>query len=147
MISVAPHALDAFAQTNESVSMEKVCFALQEDEILVKVESITEDPLDWTDVDTVTQEYSHSTHGCDFSGLVVNVGSGVTCGFTLGDHVVGFVLSSSMRQVGHIDPMSKTRYIRLSGELAWKVPKGTFTHEQAAKARLGRFRYMFGVSR
>jgi len=119
---------------------------MQEDEILVKVEFMIEDPLDWKNVDTVTQEYSHSTHGCDVSGFVVSVGSEVTCGISLGDHVVGFVLSNAIKNVSHIDSSSNTRYIRLAGELAWKVPRGTFTHEQAAIARLGRFRYMFGVS-
>lgn len=92
-----------------------------------------------------SEEYSHSTHGCDFSGVVVNVGSEVTCGVSLGDHVVGFVLSHALLRVMHVDTSSKERYIRLEGELAWKVPKGTFTHEQAAKARLGRYRYMFGA--
>lgn len=69
----------------------------------------------------------------------------MTCGVSLGDHVVGFVLSNTLKRVTYADTASDAHYIRLEGELAWKVPKGTFTHEQAAKTRLGRFRYMFGA--
>lgn len=91
------------------------------------------------------EEYTHSTHGVDFSGTVVKLGRSVTCGVTRGDHVVGFVRSSSMRRAAYTDHGTQTKYIRLEGELAWVVPRGTFSHEDAAKARLGRFRYMFGV--
>ncbi|KAH8108123.1 hypothetical protein BXZ70DRAFT_38134 [Cristinia sonorae] len=127
-------------------SLDTTAVALREDEILVRLEYMIEDPLDWTSVDTVTQEYSHSTHGCDFSGIVVQLGSAQTPhehGIHLGDHVVGFIRSTALQRVIHAD--TNARYIRLAGELAWKVPRGTFTHEQAAKRRLGRFRYMFGA--
>lgn len=97
------------------------------------------------EVETITQEYNHSTHGVDFSGVVVKLGESVSCGPTLGDHVVGFVRSHSMHRHTHVDNKTEEKFVRLDAELAWVVPRGTFSHEDAAKARLGRYRYMFGV--
>ncbi|KAI0078151.1 hypothetical protein K474DRAFT_1706705 [Panus rudis PR-1116 ss-1] len=139
-----PNALDVYKESSVDFFAARLP-RLQGAEILIRVEVMIEDPIDWRNVDTVTQEFTHSTHGIDFSGTVVKVGESVKCGVAVGDHVVGFVLSSVIRRVTHHDTATKAQYIRLEGELAWVVPPGTFSHEAAAKARLGRFRYMFGV--
>ena len=96
------------------------------------------------EVETVTQEYTHSTRGVDFSGTVVKLGDSVGCSVSVGDHVVGFVRSNSMHRHTHIDVKTAEKFVRLDAELAWVVPRGSFSHEDAAKARLCRYRYMFG---
>ncbi|KAK7693199.1 hypothetical protein QCA50_002765 [Cerrena zonata] len=116
-----------------------------DEEILVRVEAMVEDPSDWRKVETVTQEFSHATRGVDFSGTVVKLGGPAACGVSVGDHVVGFVRSQSIRQHTHVDNKTEEKFIRLDAELAWVVPRGTLSHEDAAQARLGRYRYIFGV--
>jgi len=141
-----PHIMEALLFQNSAERSYRTSLPeLKEKEIWVEVKCIVEDPIDWTAVDNMTHEYSHSTHGCDFSGTVAMTGSEVKNEISPGNHVVGFLLNNQISRATHTDPSTNARYVRLESELAWVVPRGTFTHDGAAKARLGRFRYMFGV--
>ena len=66
-------------------------------------------------------------------------------GISVGDQVAGFVLASSMHNVTYPGRTENVCFVRMDAELAWVIPRGTFTHKQAAEARLGRYRYMFGI--
>ena len=45
----------------------------------------------------------------------------------VGDHVAGFVMGSTFADSG-----AYAEYVRTPAELAWVVPEGTFTHQEAA---------------
>ena len=85
-----------------------------------------------------------SVLGCDFSGVVVRTGNGVTVSscdsdstgtgspdsglrVCVGDHVAGFVMGSTFPDRG-----AYAEYVKTPAELAWIVPEGTLTHEEAA---------------
>ena len=74
------------------------------------------------------------------------------CGVAVGDQVAGFVLATAVHKsvpAVHKSVPARTEkhvyFVRMDAELAWVVPRGSFTHKQAAEARLGRYRYMFGI--
>ena len=64
--------------------------------------------------------------GCDWSGNVVLVGKNVTA-YALGDHVAGFHQGGS-----YTDRGAFAEYVKVEPDLAWKVPPGTLSHEEAA---------------
>ena len=66
-------------------------------------------------------------------------------GVCVGDQVAGFVLANSVHHVTHPGVKENAYFVRMDAEMAWVIPKGTFTHKQAAEARLGRYRYMMGI--
>ena len=69
--------------------------------------------------------------GCDWSGYVVKVGKNVTTPAT-GDHVAGFVHGNTYKDCGAF-----AEYLKTDGDLCWKVPEGTFTHEKASTLGCG----------
>lgn len=64
--------------------------------------------------------------GCDWSGHVVQKGKNVTT-LEIGDHVAGFVMGGTV-----IDRGAFAQYVKATAELAFKVPAGTLSHEEAA---------------
>jgi len=98
---------------------------LEDNDILVKVEAIAQNPTDWKHVDFVSPP--GNIIGCDFSGTVVELGKATKSGVTVGDHVAGFV------QGGHYkDRGAFATFLKTDSDLVWVVPKGTMSHEQAA---------------
>lgn len=73
------------------------------------------------------------------------MGRACDASIAVGDQVAGFVLASSVHNVTYPGRAQSACFVRMDAELAWVIPRGTFTHKQAAEARLGRYRYMFGV--
>ena len=63
--------------------------------------------------------------GCDWSGVVVKVGSGAST-LAIGDHVAGFVQGGTYKDRG-----AYAQYVKTAAELAWKVPEN-ISHEEAA---------------
>lgn len=61
---------------------------LRDDYILVKTKAIALNPTDWKHVDFVAPPGTRI--GCDYAGIVEEVGSKVTKGFKKGDRVAGF---------------------------------------------------------
>ena len=64
--------------------------------------------------------------GCDWSGHVVKLGQNVTS-VKVGDHVAGFVMGGMFPDGGAF-----AEYVKTPAELAWVVPPGTLSHEEAA---------------
>lgn len=64
--------------------------------------------------------------GCDWSGHVVQKGKNVTT-LEIGDHVAGFVMGDN-----YTDRGAFAQYVKATAELAFKVPAGTLSHEEAA---------------
>ena len=64
--------------------------------------------------------------GCDWSGHVVKLGQNVTS-VKVDDHVAGFVMGGMFPDGGAF-----AEYVKTPAELAWVVPPGTLSHEEAA---------------
>ena len=116
--------------------------AIDADEVLVKVVAIAQNPIDWKCTYLrslhVAGPHSHSLVdvayaanpgticGSDWSGYVVKAGKNVTSP-AIGDHVAGFVHGGNYEGHGGF-----AEYVKTQGDLLWKVPEGTLTHEDAA---------------
>ncbi len=61
---------------------------LSSDYILVRTVAIALNPTDWTTLDAVG--YAGTIVGCDYAGIVEEVGSAVKKSFKKGDRVAGF---------------------------------------------------------
>lgn len=61
---------------------------LRDDYILVKTIAIALNPTDWTTLDAVGDD--GTIVGCDYAGIVEEVGKAVTKSFKKGDRVAGF---------------------------------------------------------
>ncbi|TBU35546.1 GroES-like protein [Dichomitus squalens] len=96
-----------------------------DDDILVKTVAVAQNPTDWKFVDS-GRGNPGSVIGCDWSGHVVRVGKNVSTP-KVGDHVAGFVMGSTFPDSG-----AYAEYVKTPAELAWVVPEGTLTHEEAA---------------
>ncbi|KAJ3529769.1 hypothetical protein NM688_g7808 [Phlebia brevispora] len=97
---------------------------IEEDEILVRTVAVAQNPTDWKFIRTITN--AGTICGCDWSGYVVQTGKNVTT-FAVGDHVAGFVHGGT-----YTDHGAFAEYVKTSSDLAWKVPRGTISHEEAA---------------
>lgn len=61
---------------------------LEDDYILVRTEAIALNPTDWTTLDAKGDD--GTLVGCDYAGVVAEVGKAVTKSFAMGDRVAGF---------------------------------------------------------
>ena len=122
--------------------------SISDDEILVKVVAVAQNPTDWQrthfdilllylrnlnhlsflyhDVDIDLVGNAGTICGCDFSGNVAAVGNNVTH-FNVGDHVAGFTHGGFYKDRGAF-----AEYTKVSADLVWKVPENTLSHEEAA---------------
>ena len=129
-------------QANNTAKVQEVAVpTIDADEVLVKVVAIAQNPTDWkraclcpshvfshlyATVDVERTGNAGTICGCDWSGYVVKLGENVTS-LAVGDHVAGFVQGGTYEDRGGF-----AEYVKTSGDLAWKVPEGTLTHEEAA---------------
>ncbi|KAH9918101.1 GroES-like protein [Fomitopsis serialis] len=104
---------------------------LGDDDILVKVVAVAQNPADWRFVDVV--QNAGTVLGCDWSGHVVQQGKNVTFP-ELGMHVAGFAMGGT-----YVDGGAYSEYVKTPAVLAWIVPEGTLSHEQAATVSVGLF--------
>lgn len=79
----------------QSVSVPK----LRDDYILVKVKAVALNPTDWKHIAFLTSPGAKI--GCDYAGIVEEVGSKVTNGLKRGDRVAGFAHGGN--EVNHED--------------------------------------------
>jgi len=123
------HAL--IVQEGKTVAVEEVPVpTLDDNDILIKVEAIAQNPTDWKHVENVSPP--GNIIGCDFSGTVAQLGKAIRSDVALGDDVAGFV------QGGHFkDRGAFATYLKTDSDLVWTVPKGTLSHEQAATTGCG----------
>lgn len=94
------------------------------DEILVKVRAVALNPIDFKDIDFLSPR--NSVIGCDYAGEVVEVGEHAGQRWKVGDRVAGFVHGGLYPDVG-----SFAEYLKIDGDLAWKVPE-TMSYAEAA---------------
>ena len=64
--------------------------------------------------------------GCDWSGHIVKTGKNVKK-LAIGDFVAGFVQGNAWADRGAF-----AEYVKTAENLAWKVPEGTISPEEAA---------------
>ncbi|KAL4879197.1 GroES-like protein [Aspergillus karnatakaensis] len=87
-----------------------------EDEVLVKVLAVALNPIDFKGVDFLSPR--NSIVGCDYAGEVVKVGTIAGRRWKVGDRIAGFVHGGMYPDVGAF-----AEYLKVDGELAWKVPE------------------------
>ncbi|THG97000.1 hypothetical protein EW026_g4939 [Hermanssonia centrifuga] len=120
---------------------------IDDDEILVHTVALAQNPTDWKctrNVLVYSPDYyllhllvikrvtnAGTICGCDWSGYVVETGKSVTS-LSVGDHVAGFVQGGT-----YTDRGAYAEYVKTPAELAWRVPDGTLSHEEAATMGCG----------
>jgi len=72
------------AEVNDSVPLPK----LRDEYIIVKTKAVALNPTDWKGLDRGPVD---AISGCDYSGIVEEVGKAVTNGLKKGDRVAGFI--------------------------------------------------------
>ncbi|KAI0636514.1 GroES-like protein [Trametes polyzona] len=96
-----------------------------DNDILVKVHSVAQNPTDWKHVDSV-RGVPGTVLGCDFAGYVVKTGKNVS-NLKVGDHVAGFVHGAAFPDEG-----AYAEYVKTPGSLVWPIPEGTLNDDEAA---------------
>jgi len=104
---------------------------LRDDYILVKVKAVALNPTDWKHVDKIADKGSRI--GCDYAGIVEEVGSKVTKGLKKGDRVAGICHGGN--QVHHEDG-AFGEIITAKGDLQIKIPDN-LSFEEAATLGVG----------
>ncbi|KAJ4245018.1 hypothetical protein NW762_014225 [Fusarium torreyae] len=100
---------------------------LRDDYILVKVHAVGLNPTDWKHIDFGRAE-TGSRIGCDYAGIVEEVGSKVTKPFKKGDRISGVVHGGDATQ---IENGGFAEYIVAKGDVQIKTPDN-ITDEDAA---------------
>ncbi|KAL4983808.1 GroES-like protein [Aspergillus falconensis] len=89
--------------------------SITDDEVLVKVRAVALNPIDFKDIDFLSPR--NSAIGCDYAGEVARVGKNSGRRWKVGDRIAGFVHGGLYPDVG-----SFAEYLKVDGDLAWKVP-------------------------
>jgi NADPH:quinone reductase-like Zn-dependent oxidoreductase len=97
---------------------------ITEDEVLVKVCAVALNPVDFKDIDFISPR--NTVAGCDYAGQVAKVGKNSGQRWKVGDRIAGFVHGGMYPDVG-----SFAEYLKVDGDLAWKVPE-TMSYAEAA---------------
>jgi NADPH:quinone reductase-like Zn-dependent oxidoreductase len=111
-------AYKLLSQGNAAV-MEVPIPALRPDGLLVKVACVALNPTDWKHIKVVDVSGPPLTVGCDFSGVVEEVGSSVTQRFQPGDRVWGTVHGSHTLKP---DDGAFAEYLVAKADLTLKIP-------------------------
>ncbi|KFY27075.1 hypothetical protein V493_03710 [Pseudogymnoascus sp. VKM F-4281 (FW-2241)] len=86
-------------------------------EILVKVQAVALNPTDFKHIDMLSPR--NAVIGCDYAGVVSSVGKEAPGGWEVGDRVAGVVHGGLYHDRG-----SFAEYLKVDGDLAWKIPDG-----------------------
>ncbi|KAE8377359.1 zinc-binding oxidoreductase [Aspergillus bertholletiae] len=105
--------------------------ALRDDYILVKTVSVAINPTDWKHIDYLAPP--GVLVGCDYAGIVQEVGKDVQKSFQKGDRVCGFVHGSNAVQP---EGGAFAEYIVAKGDLQMKIPDH-LSFQEAATLGLG----------
>jgi NADPH:quinone reductase-like Zn-dependent oxidoreductase len=100
--------------------------AMRDDYILVKTISIALNPADWKHVKWGFARAGNLV-GCDYAGIVEEVGTKVKKQFARGDRVCGFVHGCNSAQ---LEDGAFAEYIVAKGDVQWKIPDN-LSFEQA----------------
>jgi NADPH:quinone reductase-like Zn-dependent oxidoreductase len=101
---------------------------LRPDYILVKTKAVALNPTDWKHVAFVQ---SKTTIGCDYAGIVEEVGPAVTKDFKKGDRIFGFTHGGN-----EVYPSDGAfgEYLEAKGDVQMHVPDGVSFEEAASMA-------------
>jgi len=105
---------------------------LRDDYILIKVTAVALNPTDWKHVDYMNLSKGVKI-GCDYAGIVEEVGSKVTKPFKKGDRIAGFVHGGN--EVYHEDG-AFSNYITAKGDIQIKIPDNV-SFEEASTLGVG----------
>lgn len=97
---------------------------LRDDYVLVKVEAIALNPTDWKHIDYLAAP--GATVGCDFAGIVEEVGKSVSKSWKKGDRIAGFTHGGN--EVEKEDGCF-AEYCMAKGDLQLKIPDSLTTAE------------------
>ncbi|KAI0089232.1 zinc-binding oxidoreductase ToxD [Irpex rosettiformis] len=116
-------------QADKTIKIEqKQVPTIGDDEVLVKVTAVAQNPTDWKHVEYMT--VPNAICGCEFAGHIVKVGKSVT------RVSVGDLVSGSNHGSAYPDKGSFAEYVNALEDLVWKVPEG-LSAEQAAGMNVG----------
>ncbi|KJX96792.1 zinc-binding oxidoreductase ToxD like protein [Zymoseptoria brevis] len=104
---------------------------LRDGYVLCKVNAVALNPTDWKHIDFVGKE--GSTVGVDFSGIVEEVGNGVTKTWKKGDRIAGFVHGGNEAEP---EDGAFGEYCVVKGDIAFKIPD-SMSFEDAASLNTG----------
>ncbi|KAJ4245295.1 hypothetical protein NW762_014165 [Fusarium torreyae] len=104
---------------------------LRDDYILVKTKAVAINPADWKSIDYIATP--GETIGCDYSGVVVEVGARIRKDIRPGDRVAGMVHGSNASN--HEDG-AFAEYVMAKGDLQIRIPED-MTFEAAATMGAG----------
>ncbi|OQE21668.1 hypothetical protein PENSTE_c011G03418 [Penicillium steckii] len=90
---------------------------LPENYILVKTKAVALNPTDWRHIDYVA--CNGATVGCDYAGIVEEVGAMVAKSFKKGDRVAGFVHGSN---AARLNGGAFAEYVIAKGDLQIRIP-------------------------
>lgn len=118
--------------TEARVERDRALPKLRDDYVLVKTEAVALNPTDWKHV-TFGLGADGALVGCDFSGVVQEVGPAVTKAWRIGDRICGVVHGGNSYQ---LEDGAFAEYIVAKGDIQLRIPDNmTFT--QAATIGLG----------
>jgi NADPH:quinone reductase-like Zn-dependent oxidoreductase len=107
---------------------------LRDDYILVRTTAVGLNPTDWKSIDGLSgPNVAGCRVGCDYAGVVEEVGSGVTKPFQKGDRICG--VAHGANQGVHEDG-AFAEYIVVKGDIAIPIPDN-LSDEQAAGLGIG----------
>lgn len=101
---------------------------LRDGYVLVKVVSVGLNPTDWKHVKGITGPVEGALVGCDYSGIVEEIGKGVTQDFKKGDRIAG--LAHGSNNSNHEDG-SFAEYIVVTAHAQFKIPENISFQEAA----------------
>jgi len=104
---------------------------LRDDYLLIKVKAVALNPTDWKHIDFVATKGTRV--GCDYSGVVEEVGSKVTKPFKKGDRVCGFAHGGN---VVWQEDGAFAEYITAKGDIQIKTPDN-LSDEEASTLGVG----------
>ncbi|KAF5878304.1 putative zinc-binding oxidoreductase protein [Botrytis fragariae] len=115
----------------EAKAVEASIPKLRDDYILIKTKAVALNPTDWKHVEWLTSNGARV--GCDYAGVVEEVGSAVTKDFKKGDRVCGFCHGGN--EVNH-DDGAFANIITAKGDNQIKIPDN-LSFEEAATLGVG----------
>ncbi|KAG9096729.1 hypothetical protein FS749_007852 [Ceratobasidium sp. UAMH 11750] len=127
MADSLPRSMKAFvAQEGKTSGVREVPVPTpDENEVLIKVHSIAQNPTDWKHVDNISTP--GDIIGCDFAGIVVKLGSDAITRVKVGDTVAGFVHGGMYKDRGAF-----AQYTKAQANLVWKFSPSSISFEEAA---------------
>ncbi|KAK0387439.1 hypothetical protein NLU13_5751 [Sarocladium strictum] len=126
IVNMSTNAI-VFVSKGEAAIQEVPRPRLRDDYVLVKVNAVGLNPTDWKHIDFALTD-ADSRVGCDYSGVVEEVGSKVQKSFNKGDRISGVVHGSDITQ--H-ENGSFANYIVAKGDVQIRTPDNISDEEAA----------------